>query len=121
MSAATIAVFHVERRVHELRAGRAEILAHEQGDARVPLEAVPAAPVVWQPGERLRHLRGRGLDLLQADDFRRLALDPFAHLLAAGADAVHIPGGDSHERPRSLQEAGEKTMRRLPTPNSRRI
>jgi hypothetical protein len=41
-------------------------------------------------------LIGCGLDFLQADDVRALALDPFLNLRLSRPDAVNVPGGYSH-------------------------
>ena len=71
-----------------------ERLADVQADAGVALAAVPVAPVALHLAEGGRHLVGGGLDFLQADDVRALALDPFLDLRLTRPDAVDVPGGD---------------------------
>jgi hypothetical protein len=46
-----------------------------QPDPRVRALAVPVAPVALHLTERGRNLRGCGLDLLEADDVRVVAVD----------------------------------------------
>src|SRR5207253_11007917 len=63
-------------------------------DARVPLVPVPEAPVAAHRADWLRHCVRRSFDFLEAEDVGLLALDPLQHFAGAGADAVHVPGGD---------------------------
>jgi hypothetical protein len=71
-----------------------ELAADVQSDTRVALASMPAAPVALETEEGSRYLVRRGLDLLQADDVRALALDPVVELRLPRPDAVDVPGGD---------------------------
>src|SRR5205814_2564967 len=84
----------IELRMDEARPARKRALAQVQGDARVAFVPVPEAPVPRKVAERDRNVLRRGLDLLEADDVGRLALDPFQDFGRPGADPVHVPGGD---------------------------
>jgi hypothetical protein len=75
-----------------------EALADVQRDAGVALTAVPVAPVALEAEERCGNLLGCGLDLLQADDVRAVALDPFLNLRVARPDAVDVPSGENQKR-----------------------
>src|SRR5574338_1053820 len=90
------AVLEIERRVRELRFFRKCFLPHVEPDARIPFLAVPITPVALEVTEQRRKLGGGSLDFLQAQDVGPLAFDPVLHLGRAGADAVHVPGGDLH-------------------------
>ena len=65
-----------------------------QRDARVAFASVPVAPVVFEGKESERDIIRPGLDFLQADDVRALALDPVMDLRVPRPDAVDVPGGD---------------------------
>src|SRR5947208_1466507 len=80
-----------ERRALGCRALR-DMKAH----ARVAFAAVPVAPVALHLAEGRGHLIGAGLDFLQADDVRALALDPVLHFALPRPDAVDVPGRDLH-------------------------
>jgi len=71
-----------------------EVVADVEGDARIPLGAVPVAPVAVELTERERDCVRRRLDFLQADDIRALALDPFVDLRFPRPNPVDVPGGD---------------------------
>jgi len=57
-----------------------DFLADVKTDARVAFATVPIAPVPLHLTQCRWHLVGLGLDLLQADDIRTLALDPLLDL-----------------------------------------
>jgi hypothetical protein len=85
----------------EDRIDRKQVLSDVQRHARVSLQGVPERVIVGDlalGGD----LRRRGFQLLQADDVRPLARQPFAQLRGAGANTVHVPGRDSHARKSSL-------------------
>src|SRR5690606_31368031 len=86
---------HVERRVAEHGLRRRQVLVDHERDARVRLESVPVRVVVVTPA-LLRHLRGLGLQLLEAHDVGPVALEPLADLRGARTDPVHVPGSDLH-------------------------
>ena len=88
----------VELRVDEERTVGRELLAHEQRHARVPLGPVPVGPVSRDVAHGLGDVVDGGLDLLQAQDVRLLALHERGDLILARADAVDVPGGDLHRR-----------------------
>src|ERR687897_252088 len=75
---------------------RPALLADMQADSRVPLRAVPVAPVALEIAEPHGQLIERRLDLLQANHVRTLAIDPLQQLPVPRADAVDVPGGDPH-------------------------
>ena len=87
-------------RMGERRAARAQSLADVQ--ARRPSSPCRRASSTSSPRARRarRDLVGGGLDLLQADDVRALALDPLLDLRLPRADSVDVPGGDLHGRQR---------------------
>ena len=86
----------VKRRVVEHRRQRRDVLADKQRHARIAAGPVPVAPVPLGLVQHRRQLVGLGLDLLQADDVRAVAGDPVDHLRVSCADAVDVPGRDSH-------------------------
>src|SRR4029077_19149039 len=98
----------VEGGVLEARSLGEDLAPQVEADARVAAGAVPVAPVAVELAELLGELGGRGFDLLQADDVRPVALQPFEELRGAGADAVDVPGSDgqSHEVP-MISELGD--------------
>ena len=89
-------VLEVELRMRECGPLGPALLADVQADARVALRSVPVAPVALEVAEAHGQLIERGLDLLQADHVRLVALDPLEQLAVPGADAVDVPGGDLH-------------------------
>jgi hypothetical protein len=85
--------------VAPLRVGVVEqAAAHVERYARVAALAVPIRVIVGELAA-LGDLSGLGLDFLQADDVRLLALEPLANLALAGADAVDVPGRYLHRFP----------------------
>src|SRR5215470_707382 len=58
---------------------------------------MPEAPVPIELAHGRRHMLRRSLDLLQAENIRRLALNPVHHLARASTNAVHVPRRDLHE------------------------
>ena len=87
---------HVEGRMDVGGRTRERVLPEVEGDARVPLVAVPVAPVALEVAHERGHRFRRGLDLLQAQDVGLLASHPLEHGLGAGADAVDVPRRDLH-------------------------
>src|SRR5687768_9616272 len=67
-----------------------------QRHARVRAHAMPVGVVLGQLAG-LGHLQRLGLELLQADDVRPVALEPLAQLRGARPDAVDVPGRDLQE------------------------
>jgi hypothetical protein len=67
-----------------------------KSDARIPLAAVPVAPVPLQIAEPHGKLVERGLDLLKAQDIRLLAFDELLHVRLSRSNAVDVPRGDLH-------------------------
>ena len=86
------AVLVVEGGVGKGRPLGRERFADVQGDAGVPLAAVPVAPIALHLAEGRRYLFGRGFDFLQADDVRALLRDPLVDLRLSRPDAVDVPG-----------------------------
>ena len=84
----------VEGGVNEPRLILEGFAADVQPDSGIGALAVPVAAVALELADGRRDLRLRGFNLLEADDIGLLALDPFAELRFARANAVHIPGGD---------------------------
>src|SRR3954447_11238020 len=70
-----------------------------QRHARISLHrrAVPVDVIVGDAALE-RHLVDVRLQLLQAEDVGPFLLQELAHLPGAGADAVHVPGGDLHKQ-----------------------
>ena len=110
------ALLEVERRMQEARRLHAVVLPHQQPDARVALAAVPVRPVALGVGEPQRQLIERRLDLLQAQHVGALALEQVLQLRLAGADAVHVPGGNLHrgalESSNAARDAGARATDR---------
>jgi hypothetical protein len=92
------AILEIEFRMGERRPFRGERLADVQRDARIPLAAVPVAPVAVEIEQQRGQLLGSGFDFLQADDVRALARDPFLNLRVSRPDTVDVPGGDLQNR-----------------------
>src|SRR5262245_23953008 len=70
--------------------------ANVQTHAGVAFGSVPVTPVALDLAEPQRQLIHRGLDLLQAEDVRLLAIDERLQLRLSSADAVDIPGCNLH-------------------------
>src|SRR2546421_301944 len=97
--------------------GGEQVLANQQRHARIALAAMPVRVILREPA-LLRDLCRLGFQFLQAHHVRPLAPQPLPHLGRAGADAVHIPGGDFHAGRISLGTApligrwlGQRTIR----------
>src|SRR4051794_27025905 len=84
----------VEPGVLEAGRLREDLPPQVEAHPRVAARPVPVAPVAVQLAQLLRELGGGGLDLLQADHVRPVALQPLKELRLAGADAVDVPGSD---------------------------
>ena len=117
------AVLVVERRVREPGLIGKRVAPDVQPDARVRAVAVPVTPVALHLAERGRNLRGRGLDLLEADDVGVVAVQPLQELRLARANPIDVPGGDL-ERQSLRGEAGvpmSRTIFHLPVGWRRQI
>jgi hypothetical protein len=86
----------VEGWMEEGGRAREGLLPQVKADPRVPLVAVPVAPVAREVADQGGHGLRRGLDLLQAQDVRLLAADPLEHGRCARTNAVDVPGRDLH-------------------------
>src|SRR6478609_7586760 len=100
--------------MREARSLRRECLTHVERHAGIALLAVPVAPVTLHLAESRRNLVGRGLDLLEAENIRALALDEFLQLRLTSANAVHVPGGDFHRGRRDLKVPGVPEVLEVP-------
>jgi hypothetical protein len=89
-------VLVIELRVMKRRTARMKRLANVKRNARVPLPAVPVAPVALELAEPHRQLIERRLDLLQAQHVGLFAFDEFLDLRLPRPDAVDVPRRQFH-------------------------
>src|SRR5205085_4907323 len=115
------AVLVIELRMLEARLAREGRLAQMKRNPGVALVAVPVAPVSLEGSKLGRNVLRRCLDLLHAEDIRRLAGDPLPDLRHPRPDPVDVPGGDLHRgalvSPRALPR--EDARARAGCPRSR--
>ena len=114
------AVLVIELRMLEARLAREGRLAQMKRNPGVALVAVPVAPVSLERGKLGRNVLRRSLDLLHAEDIRRLARDPFPDLRHPRPDPVDVPGGDLHRGALVSPRAGRSQRVRDHLQNSRK-